>query len=150
MTFTHELKDLDFYKKIPFVVEENILQLGIPDLIPGINNPYTFISLENKPLYHAACVFSGNFTNILWREVYKIFQAKIQVPVEFLEPYMKATFENILNSPQESLTGPLQRNDSQVIQKNIQALSPLGLDQIYYEFLKIQKAHKLQLSKDVR
>ncbi len=141
MTFTENLQSLDFYKKIPFVVEENPARLGLRDLIHELDNPWTFIKSQDKPLYHAMCVVGGNFTNILWREVHKIFSENINIPAHFLKPYIEATFHNIIQNPQNSLTGPLQRKDLVTIENNIKALNPTGLSPLYREFLKLHQAH---------
>lgn len=146
MTFTNELKSLKFYESIPFVVEENLNNLGLPEILPGFKNSWTFVSSIQKPLYHAACVISGNFTNILWREVYKIFDNQLHIDPDFLKPYLIETLENILKSPMDSLSGPIQRNDTKVIEKNLSALSILGLDQIYSDFLKVQQKHVADLA----
>ena len=137
MTFNSEPESysLETYKNIAFVGEKGKPQFN--DIFPNLPNQYFEIEAKNKPLYHALCVISGNFTSILWQEVIKEFH-KLQLPPEILNPYMKQIFANLASSPEVSLTGPLDRKDYKTINKNLAALKDTPLKKIYQAFLHLK------------
>ncbi|MCL2474267.1 MAG: DUF2520 domain-containing protein, partial [Alphaproteobacteria bacterium] len=88
----------------------------------------------NKPLYHALCVMSGNFPNILWNSCLNVFKS-LNIPQEAAFLYLQKTLENFCKDPKNSLTGPLVRNDKDTIDKNLTALSP-NMRDVYKAFVK--------------
>lgn len=147
MTFTHQLEEDDgFYKYIPFVIEENC---EFEQILPLLKNPNIKISKQLKPLYHALCVASGNFTVILWQEVIKIFEQQLGIPRHYLFPYLTKVTENLLTDSEHALTGPIQRHDYDTIQSNITALENTPLKQLYLEFLNIKHHATNQTKKEV-
>jgi hypothetical protein len=126
---------LETYKNIVFVGEKG--NPAFSDIFPDLANRYIEIEAEKKPLYHALCVISGNFTSILWQEVFKEFE-ELQLPPEILQPYMNQVFANLANSPFNSLTGPLDRKDKKTIKNNLAALDGMPLKNIYRAFLKLK------------
>ncbi|MEM9631760.1 MAG: Rossmann-like and DUF2520 domain-containing protein [Pseudomonadota bacterium] len=77
------------------------------------------ISSESKSLYHAAAVFSNNFTVVL-QAIAREAWAKAGVPddiaVKLNNSMLKATFENVAaEGPQKALTGPAARGDEFVV-----------------------------------
>ena len=84
------------------------------------------IASADKPLYHAAAVFSSNFTVVLqgvaqeaWRES--------GVPVELLAPLTQALLQSsVFNvaklGPAEALTGPAARGDTAVVQRQAEVV----------------------------
>jgi hypothetical protein len=130
MTFGTELYDLDFYEKIYFGVENaDDFRKDFPQLL----NPIFEVKDEQKPLYHALCVITSNFPIILWDKTADEF-AKLNVPLEAMNLILKKTAENFYNNPKNSLTGPLVRNDTTTIDKNINAL-PENLADMYRSFV---------------
>ncbi len=119
MTFGDQLYEFENYKKIPFVLTK---PHQLQDLIPGLTNPYYQIEPEEKALYHATCVFSGNFTNLIWKEAFNQFH-ELGLPKEAIIPYLEQTFKNIKHAPNTSLTGPFARRDLKTIEKNLQSLA---------------------------
>ncbi len=131
MTFGPDLYSLDEYRAIPFVLEKGrIVEL------PGLTNVVVELSPEAKPLYHALCVASGNFTVILWEAVFERFQS-LGLPREILFPYLVKTAQNLLTaSPGETvLTGPLKRGDFKTIEKHLEALDGDPLAELYRAFV---------------
>ncbi|MCB0355491.1 MAG: DUF2520 domain-containing protein [Bdellovibrionales bacterium] len=139
MTFHQHLYSLSEYKKIPFIIEQHEQAQTLQNWLPEFPNPSYPLRKEQKALYHALCVMSGNFSNILWREVFKLFQSRLKIPTETLIPYLEVTLKNFQMDPLNSLTGPLQREDQITLDMNIKALESVELDQLYKEFVKVHK-----------
>lgn len=77
------------------------------------------IASENKSLYHAAAVFSSNFTVVLQGIAHDAWSSA-GVPFELIQPLtevlLKSTVSNVLNlGPAKALTGPAARGDTAVI-----------------------------------
>lgn len=134
MTFTNsEPYDLEAYKSIPFVVEKG--GPAFSDLLPGLSNPHFELDPELKPLYHAFCVMSGNFTVLLWQKVIADFEGRLGLPREALFPYLKQITENIQTDAERALTGPIARGDEQTIQKHLSELDGDPYALVYRAFV---------------
>lgn len=132
MTFGPSLEDLSFYQSIPFVgCKEKTLVSNFPDW----KNSFHVLDAKNKALYHALCVTSGNFTTILWQESLKGFQ-EIGLPASIAQPYLKQVMSNLLENPNQALTGPLARKDRATVTKNMSSLEGRSLSSIYQAFVK--------------
>lgn len=131
MTFGPSLYDLDFYEKIHFAVSS---KEKFHKLFPQLKNPVFELKADNKAFYHALCVMSGNFPQILWRDCLQAFHA-LGVPNEAVFLYLHKNLENFEANPGQSLTGPLARGDVGTIKKNINAL-PEGLRSLYQAFVR--------------
>ncbi|MES0884137.1 Rossmann-like and DUF2520 domain-containing protein [Roseibium sp. SCP14] len=77
------------------------------------------ISSESKSLYHAAAVFSNNFTVVLQaiaREAWAEAGVPDDIAVKLNNSMLQATFENVsAERPQKALTGPAARGDDLVV-----------------------------------
>jgi predicted short-subunit dehydrogenase-like oxidoreductase (DUF2520 family) len=78
------------------------------------------IASADKPLYHAAAVFSSNFTVVLQGIAQDAWQTA-GVPSELMRPLtealLKSTVDNVLAlGPAQALTGPAARGDTAVVQ----------------------------------
>jgi len=78
------------------------------------------ISSADKPLYHAAAVFSSNFTVVLQGLAQDAWRSA-GVPPELMRPLtealLKSTVDNVLAmGPAHALTGPAARGDTAVVQ----------------------------------
>jgi predicted short-subunit dehydrogenase-like oxidoreductase (DUF2520 family) len=131
MTFGPSLYSLEEYRAVPFVLERDR-----PVLLPGLSNVCVELSAELKPLYHALCTASGNFTVMLWEAVFERFQS-MGLPRQILFPYLVRTAQNLLTAaPGESvLTGPLKRGDFKTIEKHLEALDGDPLAELYRAFV---------------
>lgn len=136
MTFSHSLYDLQTYRQIPFVIERD--RLPTPEPLPKLLNPVFEIDSEQKGLYHALCVLSGNFTTLLWEKVFREFDQALGLPKEALLPYLKQTTENLSTSGpgQSVLTGPFVRNDEQTIKRHLDALGTDPFADVYRSFIR--------------
>ena len=131
MTFGHQLYSDEKYHQIQFAVT------GCEKLsaaMPGFENQYFILTAEQKPLYHALCVVSGNLPQILWIAVSKACQEN-KIPFSAFEIFLRQSLENFLVDGEKSLTGPFARQDLITIEKNKAAL-PEPLKNIYSQFQK--------------
>lgn len=131
MTFSSNLYSDQTYQEIPFAI------CGADDLksiLPGFTNPFFKITAEQKSLYHALCVVSGNFPQMLWAEASKICEAE-QIPYSHFKMLCEYSLKNFFDHGPTALTGPFVRKDFETIDKNISAL-PAPLKEIYQSFKK--------------
>ena len=138
MTFGKKLYDLKFYENIPFITEKGRLDFG--NLFPALKNKSFEIASEDKIMYHAFCVISGNFTTIIWQQFFRQLE-KIGIPKKAAYPYLGRTIDNLIMDKQP-LTGPLQRNDKGVILKHLKALKNSHFKEIYKAFLNLYQDNK--------
>lgn len=132
MTFGRDLYDLETYRRIPFVVESGH---HFTDLFPGLTNPHHAIAPEHKALYHALCVIAGNFPQLLWQAVGERLEDDLGIPADVLGAYLQQSLANSLADPDGALTGPLARGDTATLDRNLSALGPGGLQDLYRAFI---------------
>lgn len=135
MTFGAELYSLDIYQKIPFISTQ--ANSAIQELLPGLNNPIFTIPQELKAYYHALCVMSGNFSVLLWQKLFSELEKKLKIPKETTHLYLQQIFNNLKNTPEQALTGPLVRNDQETIAKHLQVLAHDPFQKIYQTFIEV-------------
>ncbi|MCB0361968.1 MAG: DUF2520 domain-containing protein [Bdellovibrionales bacterium] len=134
MTFGSQLYPLTSYSKIPFVLDPKTPDLN--QIVPLFQNPVVRLDPQNKPLYHALCVASGNFSVLLW-QMAKVEFSRLGIEWEYLRPYLEQTCFNVSHSVDEALTGPLARRDKETIESNLSALRGRDLGLVYSQFWKI-------------
>lgn len=134
MTFTEELYPVESYRRIPFLVEKG--ERSFEELLPGLPNPHYDLEAAEKPLYHALCVLSGNFTSLLWAKVFGEFEGKLRLPREVAYPYLERICLNLMNSRVNPVTGPLVRQDRGTVERNLEALGEDPYRNVYEGFLK--------------
>lgn len=133
MTFGPETYDLSTYEAIPFILEEG--EITFAELFPGLSNPHYTLPKDLKPLYHALCVMSGNFTTILWQKLFRDFQERLDLPPDVALPYLRQVTANLHSLPTQALTGPLVRRDRATIASNLEALSGDEFEGVYRAFV---------------
>lgn len=133
MSFGPTLYDLETYKKIPFITERG--GALFTELFPDLPNPHFPLAPQDKALYHALCVMAGNFTTLLWQNIFDLFEKELHVPHEALGGYLKQTLANTLNDRSQALTGPLSRGDTKTLVQNLDALRDRPEQKLYYAFL---------------
>jgi hypothetical protein len=135
MSFGQDLYDLETYQRMSFVLEKG--RGSIADLLPGIKNPWFDINSQDKALYHALCVLSGNFTVLLWEKLFSVFESRLSLPKEAALPYLQQITRNLMTSQSgvSVLTGPLTRNDQETIAANLQALAADPYAEVYDAFV---------------
>ncbi len=134
MTFSEHLYSKNDYQSIHFVGSDD--EKIFRQVFPFISNSYSKIKQEQKALYHSLCVLSGNGTTLLWDLIEKEV-AKLGLPQQALDPYLKQVAKNILQDQPGRWTGPWYRQDKQTILKNQEALKGLPLYNLYNEFEKL-------------
>ncbi len=132
MTFSHELYSLAEYQAIPFVSERG--ELSFSEIFPDLPNASFAINPEDKPLYHALCVLSGNFTVMLWQKAFSDFEQKLGLKADLLKPYMHRICKNLEKDWKNCLTGPLARGDEITIKKNLESLNGDVYQKVYQAF----------------
>ena len=133
MTFSKNLYSLEDYQRFPFVTTST---LPFSEILPGLPNSFYRLRPEQKPLYHALCVLSGNFTNLLWQKMNSGLKS-MGLPPEIFHPFLEKTTFNILQDPENSLTGPLARKDLKTVLANDRALSGDPCQKIYRAFVEV-------------
>lgn len=134
MAFADELYDLETYRRIPFVVETGWNPAAI---LPRLTNPVHFVDPARKPLYHALCAMSGNFTVLLWEKVFREFESTLALPRETLFPYMERIVQNLAQAPSGTsvLTGPLARGDRDMVERHLSVLKNDPYENVYRAFV---------------
>lgn len=129
MSFSQELYDLSTYQSLAFVTcsEEK-------EILPGLKNHFYKISAEDKPLYHALCVASGNFTTLLWQKMKQGLE-EMGIPFSAAHPYLLQITKNLITHPDSALTGPMARKDLNTVKLNDQALNGDAFQKIYRAFV---------------
>ncbi len=83
---------------------------------------------EEKVRYHAACVMASNFMCALMQESLNLLKQcgfEELMAVQALAPLARANLNHLLaSSPQEALTGPVERGDARTVEKHLKALAP--------------------------
>lgn len=134
MTFGAELYDLKTYLGIPFVTEKG--EACFSNLFPELSNPSYQISVSDKVRYHALCVMAGNFSMLLWQKLFRDFEKKLKLPREVAFPYLEQVTKNLKNNSEFNLTGPLARNDQEILLKHLTVLEGDTYQDIYQAFIK--------------
>jgi hypothetical protein len=133
MTFTEELYNKELYSAIPFILDEG--RTPFEQLLPGLSNEHHYVDPKLRPLYHALCVTSGNFTTILWDSFFSRLTDKLGLPPEVAHPYLDQISKNLKSQKTPPLTGPLARKDRKTIAANLEALEGDPLQKVYHGFL---------------
>lgn len=137
-TFSGAPYEREVYETIPFILEREGPTLD--ELIPGLANPSATIPRAAKPLYHALCVTAGNFTQLLWQQLFNAFEDRLGLSAELAMPYLRQTARGLEHSGAEALTGPIVRRDHGTIGDNIEALRDAGMDdlaEVYEAFVRL-------------
>lgn len=132
MTFHDALYDFETYKRIPFILER-----GVRNRLYFLPNAFFEIPAESKAYYHMLCVLSGNFTAILWKKFFNELETRFQLPSVVGEPYLKQIMSNILKNPDKAITGPLVRNDTETLNRHLEALQNDDFKLIYQSFVSL-------------
>ena len=140
MSFTPSVYTPDIYQSIWFITEQE--GPAFIDLLPNLPNAHAAIPKKDKNLYHSLCVLSSNFTCLLWQKMFATLEQQWQIPKEAAQPILKQVMTNLINNPQNALTGPLVRNDQQTIARNLQALDNDPYQAVYQAFVKVYQQEK--------
>jgi len=106
-------------------------------LVPGAANPEIEVAPEDRALYHALAVVSGNFAAHLMNEAAAQFAARFGAdPAGALGPYYESVVARFRENALQSMTGPLARRDAGSVAANLEALAAAPrLAALYRAFL---------------
>lgn len=126
-TFNGPSKSGELLENIYFGIEGEKSTLVIfKKMIKNFNSKSLIIKAEKKYLYHTASVISSNFLVTLLFAVSKIIKEigyDEKKTFKIYEPIILNTLNNIKrNGIVNSLTGPFDRNDTEIINKHIKEL----------------------------
>jgi len=133
MTFGSTLYDLDQYRAIPFILDEDAPPFE--QLFPALSNPHARLAKNKKAHYHALCVLAGNFSCLLWQRFFNGLEKDLHINPEMGKPYLEQQTKNLLTDYANALTGPLTRGDEGTIQKNLAALGEDPFAEVYRAFV---------------
>ncbi len=87
------------------------------------------VQKEQKTLYHAACVFAGNFVSEILSTATALFQRVTQDPhpESALLPMVRKIVEQLEREGSITLTGPASRKDRDAIRRHVESLE--GVDE---------------------
>ena len=96
-------------------------------LVRDLGGKAFVIRAEDKPLFHAACVFVSNFLDALIDagiELCAEVGLEPKTAYRVLEPLIQQTLRNIAESgTAQALSGPIERGDIETVRKHLAALS---------------------------
>jgi 2-dehydropantoate 2-reductase len=141
MTFTNNLYEESFYKKILFTLDDDDLKFN--EIFPMLKNPHIKIPKKDKAKYHALCVMANNYTCLLWQKFFNEMIHQYGAESNALIPFLNKTAENIALDYKSCLTGPLSRNDHKTLDKNIKSLEGDSYQEIYKSFVKMYGEKKI-------
>ena len=125
------------YKDIPFIMDDDAPPFET--VLPGIPNTHYRIPRTQRVFYHAHCVMANNFTTLLWQHFFNTLEKKFDIDKKHLTPFLKQTLDNLTNNHHQALTGPLAREDDQIIASHINTLIGHPYQPIYKAFVQMFK-----------
>lgn len=135
MTFGEQLGTLDWYKEIPFIIDEGV---DFSTALPGLPNPHHALSPEKRQFYHALCSLAGNSTFMLWKMIGDEFENSLSLPRHLLSPFLHQVVVNSRHARKGDFTGPVARGDWNVVRSHIHSLdSEPALQAAYKSYLKL-------------
>ncbi|MBX3020753.1 MAG: DUF2520 domain-containing protein [Bdellovibrionales bacterium] len=135
MTFGENLESLDWYRSIPFIIEEGH---SFSALLPGLNNPHFALAAGQRAYYHALCSLAGNSTFLLWKQIGDEFERTLNLPRHLLAPFLHQVVANSSQFAETSFTGPVARGDWEVVKTHLESLARRPeLLQAYRQYLEI-------------
>lgn len=105
------------------------------------------VDAKSKAMYHAACVFAGNFSTVIMAHADRLLRtatAREEALTDYLLPMLESVIAQLRDHPAEQvLTGPAARGDAHAIEEHLQALA--GAPEFRDEY-RLLSAAILQLS----
>ncbi len=140
-TFSEVTKNSSLVENIYFGVEGGKNACGyVKKIVEDFHSNYIIVNPKKKHLYHVASVVTSNYLIGLIYAASKIIReigADEKKTYEIYEPIIKNTLENINRQGiVKSLTGPIDRNDTAIIEKHIKELKKVDpvLTALYLNF----------------
>ena len=92
---------------------------------------------------------AGNFTQLLWQQLFNAFEDRLGLPSELAMPYLRQTVRGLEQGGAEAMTGPIVRGDHGTIGHNIEALRDARMDdlaEVYEAFVRLADVRPPPLS----
>ena len=145
MTFGPSLYPDEEYEQIPFTyfleeVGEN--RTWLEHALSHLPNPRQVLSKADRVLYHAFCVMTSNFPQILWEATFQGAE-KIGAERASFEPILKRSVINYLIYGKSALTGPLVRGDASTVQKHLTVLENTPYHALYQAFVDLYQQQQI-------
>lgn len=141
MTFSKALYPPAFYRDIPIFAEANTQHpdpvARFRELFPLLPNPCLGLPTADRALYHALCALAGGLTSVLWRDFLDLMAERFNAPRALLSAYPRRIIDNVLESADGALTGPVARGDTRTIEAHLDALEDCQLRGLYQAFIKV-------------
>ena len=118
---------------VPFFVEANLPdnEKLLIELAGRLSNNVQTLDSEKRKYLHLAAVFACNFSNHMYALAYKLLE-KQHIPPDVLLPLIDETAAKIHSiSPLKAQTGPAIRNDSEVMDRQMELLSDPVVKELY-------------------
>ncbi|WP_291725479.1 Rossmann-like and DUF2520 domain-containing protein [Bernardetia sp.] len=131
-------KQVDF-SQIPFCIESNDKEIEekLFTLAQECSEKVFKVSSKDRGILHVAAVFACNFSNYLWTISETILKEK-KLPFDMLKPLLEETLQKALEiNPSNAQTGPAIRNDKKVIEKHINMLEEMNLDDNFCQIYRL-------------
>ena len=135
-------KEVDF-SAIPFCIEasdkanDKEIEEKLTNLAKQFSNKVFQVSSKDRSILHVAAVFACNFSNYLWTISEQILKEK-NLPFDMLKPLLEETLQKALEiNPSNAQTGPAVRNDKKVIEKHLEMLKKMNLDDNFTQIYKL-------------
>ena len=134
-SFSRSTMDVEKMRRIAFACPLN--GPSFETVFPKAPNPHFKIADEDRARYHALAVLSGNLVSYIWNETANEFAAYSNMkPEEILGGYLESIVDRFIESPTDSLTGPVARRDKITASKNLASLQDNAkLQGLYQAFL---------------
>jgi len=134
-TFPLDLYPIEKYPTIPFVGEKG--SLSFQALFPHLKNPVFELRSEHKIKYHALTSSICNFLSVIIQQFsQEREEMDLEIPTAHFQNIASQALQNAFSSPKTCLTGPIARQDSNLVQKHLGALEGSGLNEIYQGILR--------------
>jgi predicted short-subunit dehydrogenase-like oxidoreductase (DUF2520 family) len=139
-SFSEPMKDIKNFKGTPCAFEGN--KQALEQLLPlytAIGGELFSIEKKDKPLYHVASVLASNYL-ITLATMAEVCYKKAGLSDKLGKILTQALMTQALNKiqrlePEEALTGPLQRADTNTLKKHLQVLKPFPELEFVYRSL---------------
>jgi len=126
MTFPGPTTKIPIPQVVPAAISGNPTARAAATKLANLLGFTPFDVPGDRRLYHAAAVMVGNFTTVLMAEATRLLTAAGVKPEDapaLLAPLAVASIENAVRiGPKKALTGPVARNDQQVIASHQEAI----------------------------
>lgn len=123
-TFTRDV-EVDV-SEVPFFIEGNTPEVAerLASIARLISRSVEFADSARRRQLHVAAVFACNFANLMWMEADELLH-DAGLDIRFLMPLLRVTLGKLQAvSPEEAMTGPARRGDTDVIESHLGSLPP--------------------------